>query len=464
MNPIGTSLSDGRFIYRAANGNIYVEVKKQIPEPETRKSKKSKSKSAVKEEAASKTTAFHTNFCLLFGGECAAFAVEELHGVLALLQKSDDKLYLIIYAFDGMELGAMLTKGERVQVHPRANTLRWVDHSKFIAVSDYYTGTVLYAWNGTSLQLCTHIAAKGLENKGARLPFSALQYLGTLDHENKKISLLDTAKETVASVISYRDTPSRVICSTASHKNFIVIANKDGTFHVVYVTKGSVRRVGVTLREEKAPAKWKDSNALPAAGSRSDPRVICYAISTSQLLVSIDQQEAWTQPFPAASPDEMDDGLIYPPSAPASVNTEGQQPPPITIGHYKYVKAAEKLKPAGTAVVKLTTAFVAKQLRMQGYQENITNASYQYHLVAIGGPDRALVRVITRSGVEYFLTVPFAIQEIIPPKPTEVEKEDYLPTPRFYLIESKGYLKTIFLVLSIGSIAKGFSWFRKWRK
>lgn len=390
---IGTVLSDGRFIYQNKNGNLFIE----------------------KRGGSGAST-----FSLLFGGNAVTFAVEESRGLVALLLRNDSQdVQLCVYGFDGSELAEQLCEHGGKKVHPKANTLLWVEEGQYLAVSDFHSGTVLYAWNGGKLTKCNDSPALSAMEQNGSIPFSTLHYLGVLEAENHTVHFYDTQKQKV--VESYavpnrrgRQNVLRTVCSSAADKNFVFIGNDDATLHSVYVTKGSVRKL-TPMQLEFAPSRQRHSNngqtpnsgntnntetgsvneediALPAETANSGPaanppRVICTALSSGQVLVGLDQ------PPPAAveaSPKAFNQCLV--------------------VIRYKYIKRLATLVMVEMAKIRLPPSSrggcgsavaggSGSNGNANGTAVSPTNSApaNEVTLVAISTDGRALVRTYVKS-------------------------------------------------------------------
>eukprot|EP00796_Vickermania_ingenoplastis_P011926 gene11926-8207_t len=251
---LATSLSDGRFLYRNKSGNILLEARSSS-----------------------------SKFSLLFGGNAAAFAVEESKGLIAVLLHSDGDLQLCVYRFNGNEMTTLLTK-ESKKVCPRANQVMWVGEAEFIAVSDTQSGTMLYAFDGEKLVKVSNPPLMAMESNGA-FPLTTLQYVGVLDQMKQTTYFYDSQKEKVVEtyVVPTAESASgptnTSVCSTSASKNFVFMCHTDGSLHSVYVTKGSVRQLS-PMQLEFMGEKEKGQKNLT---------VLCAALSSGQVFVALDQ-------------------------------------------------------------------------------------------------------------------------------------------------------------------------------
>lgn len=411
----GTALSDGRFIYQNKNGNLFIEKRGNNG---------------------------GSTFSLLFGGNAVTFALEESRGYVALLLRNDSQdVQLCVYAFDGNELTEQLCENGGKKVHPKANTLLWVEGGQYVAVSDFHTGTVLYAWDGRKMTKCNGPALSVMEQNGS-IPFSTLHYLGVLEPETHTVHFYDTQKEKV--VESYcvpnrrgRQNVLRTVCSSTADKNFVFIGNDDATLHSVYVTKGSVRKL-TPMQLEFAPSRQRHGNQssnMNAAGesgsvteeegsvvtdtpvietnpSAKPPIVLCTALSSGQVLVGLDQ------PPPTAVE-----------SSPKALNQC------LVVIRYKYIKRLATLVMVEMAKIRLPPSSrgsaAAAAAASQSGSSSIagsnpcsasgsgasTSAPNEVTLVAISTDGRALVRTLVKcTGEEIYRIETLSFEAMPAPK------------------------------------------------
>lgn len=264
---IATSLADGRYLFRNDKGHLYLED--YNTDTNARKNAKADVPSCS----------------LLFGGSAISFALHEEHSLLAILHLDDQAVFLTIYEFNGEELTSLFLRTERVKMPPGTKTVLWVGgkntaHSEgektveklHIAVSDTNTWTLLFSVDeaARALSRCTTRVAAVMAHSGA-FPFSALQYLGVLDHTSRTIYFYDVNYDKVVGSYTLPQTPeeklksdsvissdrssdgssssSCIRYSSTTSKNFIFFGHGNGLLFSAYVTKGSVRILSTELAE-----------------------------------------------------------------------------------------------------------------------------------------------------------------------------------------------------------------------
>lgn len=263
---IATSLADDRYLFRNDKGHLYLE------DPNTGG------------RACKNAKADVPSCSLLFGGSAISFALQEEHSLLAILHLDDQDVFLTIYEFNGEELTSPFLATERMKMPPSTKTVLWVggkstarsegekkDEKLHIAVSDTNTWTHLFFVDeaARALSRCTTRVAAAMAHNGAA-PFSALHYLGVLDHINNIIYFYDVNYDKVVDSYSLFQTPEEkmksdstissdrssssssspcIRCSSTASKNYIFFGHGKGSLFSAYVTKGSVRILSPELKE-----------------------------------------------------------------------------------------------------------------------------------------------------------------------------------------------------------------------